>query len=215
VTLVVLLLSSAASAAAEAVHDPVILIPGLTASADAMSLMKAGFAASGWDAARVFTWTDSGKMTGDLSIAAGELAQEIDHVLADTGADKVVLVTWSAGALAARYYLKNIVSGKVSVFVSMAGPNHGAESVAACASLHTSCKQMMIGSSFLQQLNQGSEVPGAPAVKFQTQRSACDTNDTPTDTAELSGATNVLTHCITHFNFPADAVVLASVEGSI
>lgn len=200
-------------------HDPVIIIPGMTGTTQYMEPMKTKFVSAGWRADRVETWTDSTSMTGDLTKAGQEIGQQVDRVLARTGARKVVLVTWSASTLAARSYLKRVpgAQGKVSLYFSMAGPHHGTTTAAPwCQNLYPSCKQFAIGSPWLADLNSGTEVPGSPAVRYTTQRSTCDTNVNPSSSAELAGATNLQTPtCITHAAFPSDAGVFNQIKNII
>lgn len=208
-----------APASVSATHDPVILIPGMTAQATAMDPMKANFVNAGWSPERVVTWTDSTNMKGDLTQAGVELGRKVDSVLNQTGARKVVLVTWSASTLAARSYLKNVpgAQDKVSMYFSMAGPHHGTTTAAPwCQNLYPSCKQFAIGSPWLAELNSGTEVPGAPAVRYTTLRSTCDTNVDPSVSAELAGAANRQPPtCINHFMFPQDAGVFTMIKNSI
>ncbi|GAA4446248.1 esterase/lipase family protein [Actinokineospora soli] len=208
-----------APAGVSATHDPVILIPGMTAQASAMDPMKTNFVNAGWSRDRVFTWTDSTSMKGDLTQAGVELGQKVDSVLNQTGARKVVLVTWSASTLAARSYLKHVPGAqtKVSLYFSMAGPHHGTTTAAPwCQNLYPSCKQFAIGSPWLRELNSGTEVPGSPAVRYTTLRSTCDTNVDPSVSAELAGADNRQPPtCINHFMFPSDAGVFAMIKGII
>jgi hypothetical protein len=205
--------------AAAVQHDPVIIIPGMTGTTQYMEPMKTKFVSAGWRADRVETWTDSTSMTGDLTRAGQEIGQEVDRVLARTGAGKVVLVTWSASTLAARSFLKYVpgAQGKVSLYFSMAGPHHGTTSAAPwCQNLYPSCKQFAIGSPWLADLNSGTEVPGSPAVRYTTQRSTCDTNVSPSTSAELAGATNLQTPtCITHSVFPSDTGVFNQIKNII
>ncbi|UJW31181.1 hypothetical protein L3Q67_39330 [Saccharothrix sp. AJ9571] len=206
-------------AAAAAPHDPVLLIPGMTAQASAMDPMKANFVKAGWAGDRVFTWTDRNNMKNDLTQAGKELGQKVDAVLSQTGAEKVVLVTWSASTLAARSYLKHVpgAQDKVSLYFSMAGPHHGTTAAAPwCQNLYPSCKQFAIGSPWLAELNQGTEVPGSPAVRYTTIRSTCDTNVNPSTSAELAGADNrQAPACISHFAFPSDAGVFNLIKNTI
>lgn len=198
-------------------HDPVILIPGLTAQPSAMDAMKNNFINAGWPASKVITWTDSTNMTGDLGQAGVELGNKVNSVLAQTGSQKVVLITWSASTLAARSYLKNVAGaqGKVAMYFSMAGPHHGTTTASGCPQ-YTACQQFAIGSSFLSALNSGTEVPGAPAVKYTTYRSSCDVNVNPTNSAMLSGADNQMTPtCISHFDFPSNAQLFNVIKNTI
>ncbi|RJL35951.1 esterase/lipase family protein [Bailinhaonella thermotolerans] len=201
---------TAARAAGAAVPDPVIIIPGMTGDTSYMSTMRTNFVNAGWPADRAVTWTDSTKMTGDLTRAGQEIGQKVDQVLSRTGARKVILVTWSASTLAARSYLKHVpgAQAKVSHYFSMAGPHHGTTTASACQNTYTSCRQFAVGSAWLRDLNAGTEVPGSPAVRYTTLRSTCDTNVSPSVSAELAGADNRLAPtCVNHFQFPTDTGV--------
>ncbi|WP_367128765.1 esterase/lipase family protein [Saccharothrix sp. HUAS TT1] len=215
-TVAAALLISSGSAPAAVDRDPVLLIPGMTAQASAMDPMRTNFLNAGWPGDRVFTWTDSDNMKGDLTKAGVELGRQVDRVLGQTGARKVVLVTWSASTLAARSYLKNVggAQDKVSLYFSMAGPHHGTTAAAPwCQNLYPSCKQFAIGSPWLAELNRGTEVPGSPAVRYTTIRSTCDTNVNPSASAELAGADNrQAPTCIDHFAFPRDPGVFALIK---
>lgn len=196
-------------------HDPVILIPGMTSPASEMAPMQQEFENAGWPANRVFMWTDSTDMEGDLAAAAGQLQSEVKMVLAQTGAQRVVLVTWSAAALAARYYIKNIDRGNVSVYVGMAGPQHGT-TFNDCQA-YQSCREFMSPNTpFLTALNSGTEVPGSPRIAYMTVRSDNDINVAPENSAMLAGAN--LNYRLTgltaptHFQYPEDAATFAAVK---
>ncbi|MEJ2857561.1 MULTISPECIES: poly(ethylene terephthalate) hydrolase family protein [unclassified Saccharothrix] len=199
-------------------HDPVIIIPGMTGTTANMEPMKSNFVAAGWRSDRVDTWTDSTRMTGDLTRAGQEIGLKVDSVLARTGARKVVLVTWSASTLAARSYLKRVPGAqeKVSLYFSMAGPHHGTTTASMCQNTYVSCRQFAIGSPWLADLNSGTEVPGSPAARYTTQRSSCDWNVNPSTSAELAGATNLQTpSCIGHGSFPSDPGVFNQIKNII
>ncbi|MGK5557014.1 esterase/lipase family protein, partial [Actinomadura kijaniata] len=80
-----------APAAAAPVHDPVIMIPGMTGDPGFMIPMQTNLRSEGWPADRLFTWTDSSRMTQDLAVAARELSAKVDQVRSQTGASRVVL----------------------------------------------------------------------------------------------------------------------------
>ncbi|GHE63629.1 lipase [Streptomyces longispororuber] len=176
------------SDAAAAGHDPVIMIPGMTGSPATMNAMKSDLQTNGWPADRLFTWTDSSSMTQDLAKAARELSAKVDQVRDRTGADKVVLATWSASTLAARYYIKNLDGAdKVSQYIGIAGPQHGTANNG--CQWYVSCQQFASPTTpFLRALNSPSEVPSNDRVDYLTIRSTADRNATPTDTAALAGA---------------------------
>ncbi|WP_106977037.1 esterase/lipase family protein [Streptomyces sp. NRRL S-920] len=180
--------SAAPRSASAAAHDPVIMIPGMTGSPANMNAMKSNLQTNGWPTNRLFTWTDSSSMTQDLAKAAKELSAKVDLVRGQTGADKVVLATWSASTLAARYYIKNLDGAdKVSQYIGFAGPQHGTTNNG--CQWYVACQQFASPNTpFLQALNNPSEVPFNDKVDYLTIRSTADYNATPTDTAKLAGA---------------------------
>jgi triacylglycerol esterase/lipase EstA (alpha/beta hydrolase family) len=199
-----------------AAHDPVIMIPGMTGTTSNMDTMKSNLQSNGWPSSILFEWTDSSSMEQDLAKAAQELSTEVDKVLSQTGAKKVVLATWSASTLAGRYYIKNLGGDqKVSVYVSFSGPHHGTTDNG--CQFYVSCQQFgNANSSFLTALNSGTEVPGHPTVSYLTLRSNGDTNVLPTDSAMLSGADeNFLMSgatAPTHFTIISDSTALAEMR---
>lgn len=210
------LAAPSAPAAAAAVHDPVIMIPGMTGDVSSMTPMRTNLQSHGWPADRLFTWTDSSRMTQDLAVAARELGAKVDQVRSQTGAQRVVLATWSASTLAARYYIKNLGGqDKVSQYIGFAGPQHGTTNNA-CRQ-YVSCQQFgSADSPFLRALNAGTEVPFSDRVAYMTVRSVNDINATPYDTAKLEGAHhNYLMSgplAPTHFTIISDATALAEMR---
>jgi triacylglycerol lipase len=218
-TAVAVTTGAAGAAPAAATHDPVIMIPGMTGTPSNMDPMKSNLQANGWAANRLFTWTDSSSMTQDLAKAAQELGTKVDQVRSQTGAAKVVLATWSASTLAARYYIKNLGGAdKVSQYIGYAGPQHGTTNNG--CQFYVSCQQFGSASSpFLTALNSGTEVPGHPPVAYMTIRSTGDTNAAPYDTAKLAGADeNFLLSgpmAPTHFTIITDNTALAEMRAFI
>ncbi len=208
-----------ASAMSHAAHDPVIMIPGMGGSTSNMEPMKSNLQSNGWPSSLLFIWTDSSQMKQDMAVAAQEIKTKVDQVLAQTGASKVVLVTWSASTIAGRYYIKNLGgAAKVSQYIAFAGPHHGISNYLLCQSTPSCAQWGPPNSSWLANLNSGTEVPGSPAVKYLTLRSTGDTNASPTDTAMLAGAENYLmsgTGAPTHFTIITDSTALAKMRSFI
>ncbi|WP_228981085.1 triacylglycerol lipase [Streptomyces sp. DH12] len=210
---------AAPAPAAAAGHDPVIMVPGMTGRPAAMDTMKANLQANGWPANRLFTWTDSSSMTQDLGKAAQELSAKVDQVRGQTGADKVVLATWSASTLAARYYIKNLDGAdKVSQYIAFAGPQHG--TTFNHCQFYVACQQFASPNTpFLRALNSPTEVPFDDRVDYLTLRSTGDFNAVPTDTAKLAGADeNYLMSgpmAPSHFSIVSNATALAKMRSFI
>jgi len=213
------LTTSSAGAAVAATHDPVIMVPGMTGSPANMDPMKRNLQSNGWSAGSLFTWTDSSSMTQDLAAAARELGTKVDQVRSQTGASKVVLATWSASTLAARYYIKNLGGGtKVSQYIAFAGPQHGTTNNG-CRQ-YVSCQQFATADTpFLRELNSGTEVPFNDTVSYLTLRSSGDYNAAPPDTAMLAGADeNFLLSgpmAPSHFTIISDNTALAKMRSFI
>lgn len=115
---------------------PIILIAGTAANAPfnwsvgAPVLANAGYKVFTFNYGNVTNnpnWPVRG--TGDIRDSAQELAAEVDRVLAETGAPKVILIGHSqGGGMTPEYYLNNLDgAAKVSQFIGIAPGNHGAD----------------------------------------------------------------------------------------
>lgn len=185
--------ASAAPAAAPA-KDPIIIVSGLTSPEIAHALLKARFEADGYKV-RIFELPGGG--LGDIAATSAALAPVVDQMLAANGATKVDLVGHSEGGIVARYYIKTLGGApKVDSFVSLASPQYGtyAGNIAdffGIGGFCQACEQMAIGSSFLNALNAGPDVPAG--VDVTTFRTNWDLAVRPVDNAKLKdGADNVL-----------------------
>lgn len=187
--------------------NPILFVHGWNSSASTWNTMVSRFQADGWPSSylRAFSYNTS----QSNATTAQQVSQEVDNLLATTGATKVDIITHSMGALSSRYYLKNLSStGKVDRWVSLGGPNHGTSSANTCYS--TACVEMRVGSTFLNTLNSGDETPGA--FVYGTWRSPCDGVINPVDSTILSGATNTQTACVFHTNLQNDATIYGQVR---
>lgn len=188
--------------------NPILFVHGWNSSASTWNTMVGRFQADGWPAShlRAFSYNTS----QSNAVTAQVISQEVDKLLASTGASQVDIVTHSMGGLSSRYYLKNIAgsNAKVDRWVSLGGPNHGTTSANICFS--TSCVEMRIGSTFLNTLNADDETPGTPT--YGTWWSSCDGVINPADSTVLSGARNTKTACISHLSLTSDSTVYAQVR---
>jgi triacylglycerol esterase/lipase EstA (alpha/beta hydrolase family) len=191
-------------------HEPIVFVHGWNSSGATWDTMKSRFAADGWSSGELKAWTYNTAQSN--ATTASHLAAVIDDVRAQTGAAQVDLVTHSMGGLSSRYYLKNLDSaGKVDDWVSLGGPNHGTQSANGC--FQTSCVEMRPGSTFLKNLNQGDETPGA--FHYGTFWSSCDGVIFPADSTVLTGATNTNVGCLTHSELHENAGVYAQVRSFV
>lgn len=142
---------------------------------------------------------------GDIPTSAGQLATEVNRVLASTGASKVDLVGWSQGGMMPRYYINNLGgAARVNMLVGFAPSNYGttldglqqfitqlglAGAVTALLSVTcAACTEQLQGSAFLTSLNRTPTVPG---VKYVVIETTDDEVVTPYTNAFLPAAANV------------------------
>jgi triacylglycerol lipase len=187
--------------------NPIVFVHGYNSDNTVWNTMAANFAKDGWPSSYLDQWKYNYSQSN--ATTAQQLSQEIDRVLASTGASKIDIISHSMGGLSSRYYTKNLAGdAKVDAWVSLGGPNHGTNTANAC--LDTSCGEMRIGSSFLNALNSGDETPGTS--RYATWWSPCDAVIVPNSSVALSGAANTKTSCLDHSSLKTDATVYAQVR---
>jgi triacylglycerol lipase len=202
-----LAMSSSPVAAAKKV-DPVLLVHGFTRTSADFGSMITELKANNYPDDRIFT-IDYNSFAPN-AYTATLVASKVQSILAQTGAEKVDIISHSMGAYSTRYFLKNMGGAAVvGDFVSIAGPNHG--TVAAytpqCGAI-PSCVEMRPDSPFLAQLNAGDETPGD--VNYATFWSSCDDLVINAGTSTpLEGAKNRETKdCMTHMALAVDDDVI-------
>ncbi|HEY7145931.1 MAG TPA: alpha/beta fold hydrolase [Streptosporangiaceae bacterium] len=123
---------------------------------------------------------------GDIAASAHQLASEVNHVLAVTGASKVDLVGWSQGGMMPRYYISKLGgAARVATLVGFAPSNSGTTldglqtligdiglegvSTALLSVTCPACAEQLQGSSFLTSLNQSPVAAGVTYVVIETR----------------------------------------------
>lgn len=152
--------------------NPVVLVPGtFERSAQNWLTLSPELAKKGYCVyAMNYGLTHAGPSTGDIEESAVELKEFVDNVLQLTGAEKVDIIGHSQGGMMPRQYLK-FLDGEnyVENLIAFVPSNHGTEGFFGLERLNsgtadiTSCKacqQQLVGSDFLENLNQGNETPG-------------------------------------------------------
>ncbi len=189
---------------------PILFVHGYNSSASAWDTMVANFKAAGYVDAELRRWSYDYRLSNKTT--AEDIRTRVDTIRAETGWDKVDVVTHSMGGLSSRYYLKNLGgSAKVDDWVSLGGPNHGTNTANYCGA--TSCVEMREGSSFLTALNSDDESPGA--VSYATWWSPCDSVINPDSSVAVAGATNTNTACLSHSQLRTDANVFTQVRDTV
>ena len=174
--------------------------------------MKARFLADGWQANELYACNYS--FTASNTVSAAEIGRQVDAIITLTGASRVDIVAFSMGSVSSRYYLKNLGSdGKIDAWASLAGPNHGTDAVEINNCTFLPCREIALGSDFLNQLNAGDETPGL--ARYATWRSPCDATINPDESVILNGATNSQTACIGHLQMLTDPNVYVQVRNFV
>lgn len=193
-------------------HDPILFVHGYLGNNGNWQDMKNKFLADGWQDVELYAYNYS--FIDSNASSAAEIRDQVDRIVATTGATKVDIVAFSIGSVSSRYYLKNLGgAAKVDAWVSLAGPNHGTSDVVNQNCQTTPCKEILPGSSFLTSLNAADETPGL--TRYATFWSSCDATIEPVLSVLLTGATNTQVGCIQHLQFLTDDNVYRQVRNFV
>ncbi len=138
-----------------------------------------------------------------LDQLAARLGARIDALLAETGAEKVALVTHSMGGLAARAYLQQHGAARVARLVTLAAPHHG--TTIATLGCGRNAREMRLESEWLRRLNAGPW----PPIPVASVWSLDDEIVTPPDTSRLAGARETVMSGLGHLAMVFSPAVLA------
>lgn len=189
-------------------HDPILFVHGLGGSAASFAPMRARFVAAGWqDGVELFAFTYGSTVTN--AATAQEIHNQVNHIMAITGASKIDIISHHVGSLSSRFYLRNFGgTRKVEAWISLGGPNHGSTVVNQCTLIP--CQEMAPKSAFMTALN--AEVEAQPPVRYATWRSPCDELVMPHSSVSLHDAANFLTACMPNAALITDAAVYEQVK---
>ena len=200
---------------------PVVVVPGYGGRVATVAPLVAELRRHGRTVA-VLRPADDGE--GDLRAQARQLRELVDRTLRSSGSASVDLVGYSAGGVVARLYVRDDGGADVVRRVLTIGSPHHGTDVAALAQevaggCPTACEQLATGSDLLRRLDAGDETPAGPA--WATVRSRDDATVTPTDSASLVGALDVLVQDVcprattSHAALPGDPVTLAVLRSTL
>jgi triacylglycerol lipase len=126
---------------------------------------------------------------------AGGLARQVEKILADTGAEKLVILAHSMGGLVARAYIRQCGAHRVAKLITLGTPHHG--TVMARLGAGENGRQMVPDSAWLQRLNE--DAPTLPLVSVFSHQ---DNIVLPQESAALAGAKVVRLSGIGHVSMP-------------
>lgn len=131
-----------------------------------------------------------------------QLDQRIEAVLAETGAQRLVLVGHSMGGLVARNYLQRHGAGRVAELITIGTPHHG--SWFAFVARGQCAREMQPGGAWLGRLS--AQTPPVPTL---TVWSARDNFIAPQDSATLPGAREHVLPVTGHLSMMFSSTVFA------
>jgi triacylglycerol lipase len=190
--------------------DPILFVHGWESDESTWNDMKGWFHDSGWPSAWLRTFSYDTNKSNETT--AQLVSSQVNDLLIKTGVQKVDIIAHSMGSLSSRYYIKFLGgTSKVEDWVSLAGPNHGTETIAFC--IYAGCEDMVPNSLFLQKLNAGDETPGT--VRYATWRSWCDAVVEPPSSVMLNGAVNTEASCLFHTYIHRNKTVFEEVRNFV
>lgn len=208
VSAIAICITGTALAPVASAQDPILFVHGYLESASLWNTMIKNFEKDGYKKSELSAYSYN-TSTSNKTLAETEVKSHVESLLKATGASKVDIIAHSMGSLNSRWYIKFLGGeSKVDDWVSLGGPNHGTETANFCFS--TSCVEMRVGSTFLNELNATDETPGT--VNYGTWWSPCDEIINPDESVLLSGATNTKTACISHTALTTDSTVYTQVR---
>lgn len=184
---------SAPPPAIQAVHRPVLLVPGWNDDAEDLRPLAGRMEDAGWPAERVKALSFEDPVGSNLKHAR-EIAAAVDELLRDSGFDQVDIVAHSMGGLAVRLYLLEGGAERVRKVVFLASPHRG--TVAAHLAWGEGGEEMEPGSAFLFRLKRAWALPDG--VRAITIRTPLDLRVLPLESAILPGIPNLEVCCPTH-----------------
>ncbi len=208
-------------AAPQDLPGPVLLVPGYGGAVGSLAPLAEALRRSGREAVVVEPMGDG---TGDLRDQARHLGQIAEQVIARSGAPSVDVVGYSAGGVVARLWARDEGGSALARRVLTIGsPQHGTSQAELGSGLAggcpTACTQLVPGSDLLRRLNAGDETPAGPF--WVTVRSTADRVVTPTGSAALDGALNLLVQdacpaaATSHGQLPGAPYTLAVLESAL
>jgi pimeloyl-ACP methyl ester carboxylesterase len=195
---------------------PVILVPGYGGDTSDLDPLVAALRREGRQA---IVFQPAGDEQGDLRVQARRLATLTTATLARTGDASVDLIGYSAGGIITRLFVRDEGgASQVRRVLTIGSPHHGTDVAEAAkdvaGSCPTACEQLVPDSPLLAALDARDETPAGP--RWITVRSSSDQVVTPTGSAELDGALNLLVQhfcpsaTTSHGALPGDPVTLAA-----
>ena len=196
----------------EAAGTPILLLHGMADNRSVFTLLRLGLRRRGFGQVTTLNYSI---LTGDIRVAAAQLAEEVEALVAETGYERVHVVGHSMGGLIARYYVTRLGGDeRVHTLVTLGSPHHG--TYIAYAWNSRIMQQLRPGSPLMHELEQPIE---SCRTRFLCYWSDLDQLMFPQRTAALEhpdlNVTNVEMHGVGHMSLPIMHAVVHGISAAL
>jgi hypothetical protein len=196
----------------EAAGTPILLVHGMVDNRSIFTLLRLGLRRRGFG--RVSTMNYS-PFTGDVRVAAAQLAEQVEALVAETGYERIHVVGHSMGGLIARYYVTRLGGDeRVHTLVTLGTPHQGTYTAYGWHNGLT--RQLRPGSALMRELDQPA--PGC-RTRFLVYWSDLDQMVFPQRNAALThpdlSVRNVDLHGVGHMSLPIVGSVVHGISSTL
>jgi pimeloyl-ACP methyl ester carboxylesterase len=196
----------------EAAGTPILLLHGMADNRSVFTLLRLGLRRRGFGHMTTMNYSI---LTGDIRVAAAQLAEEIEAIVAETGYERIHVIGHSMGGLIARYYVTRLGGDeRVHTLVTLGSPHHG--TYLAYAWNSRIMQQLRPGSPLLRELEQPVE---ACRTRFLCYWSDIDQLMFPQRSAALEhpdlNVTNIEMHGVGHMSLPIMQAVVHGIGAAL
>jgi triacylglycerol lipase len=137
----------------DTVSAPVLLLHGVLSNRSIFTLLAGALRRQNHSEVHALNHSPVTTATGDVRIAARQLAKQVDRLRERTGRHRINIVGHSLGGLVARYYVQCLGGDEaVDTLVTLGTPHHGTR-VAQLAPLTRLARQLRPGSGLITELS--------------------------------------------------------------
>ena len=196
----------------EAAGTPILLVHGMVDNRSIFTLLRLGLRRRGFGRVTSMNYSP---FTTDVRVAAAQLAEEVEALVAETGYERIHVVGHSMGGLIARYYVTRLGGDeRVHTLVTLGTPHQGTYTAYGWHSQLT--RQLRPGSGLMRELDQPT--PGC-RTRFLVYWSDLDQLVFPQRNAALHHpdltVRNIDLHGVGHMSLPILGSVVHGISSTL
>jgi pimeloyl-ACP methyl ester carboxylesterase len=196
----------------EAAGTPILLVHGMVDNRSIFTLLRLGLRRRGFGRVTSMNYSP---FTADVRVAAAQLAEEVEALVAETGYERIHVVGHSMGGLIARYYITRLGGDeRVHTLVTLGTPHQGTYTAYGWHNQLT--RQLRPGSGLMRELDE--PVPDC-RTRFVVYWSDLDQMVFPQRNAALNhpdlSARNIDLHGVGHMSLPIIGSVVHGISSTL